>query len=306
MKKTYTVTIGIPAHNEGNNIKKVLSSILDQQQEGWKLETIAVYCDGCTDKTAENARSVTKRQITVIDDGKRLGKTTRLQQMFNALSSDILLMLDADIKLYNKQVITHLVEAFAKDEKVMLVGGNSRPFSPRTFFENAVYSTFQVFYRSRRHFKHGNNVFGCTGSILAIRKTFSDQIIFPNIINEDAYLYMACISNKYKFRYVDKAIVEYKLPNNISDYVKQVFRSEPISVVYELEKYFGKRAEREFHRPIRFYVSAVLSVFFTNPLGVISIIVINLLCRPLIPFILKNYKLEWFTAHSTKYQQANH
>lgn len=299
MQKKLSVSIGIPAHNEAGNIKKVLGQILKQKRENWILSEILVYCDGCTDSTYNEAKKVKNTFITVFDDGKRKGKTKRLAQMFSEFKGDFLIMLDADVRLYNKKVISNLLQGF-ENRRVVLVGGNSRPITPRTFFEKAVATTFNVFYQSRRKINGGNNIYGCTGSILAIRRKLAKSVRFPKVINEDAYLYLYCKSKGYDFRYIDDAVVEYKLPTKISDYIKQTFRSEPLSVTLELGKYFGNMAKKEFNRPLKFYIKAVAFEFIRNPVGVLLIAGINLICRPIIPFVQRNYKLEWFTAHSTK------
>ena len=191
-----------------------------------------------------------------------------------------------------------MVESFT-DKRVMLVGGNSTPFHPITFFQKSVYSTFLVFYRSRKFIKGGNNIFGCTGSILGIRKELAKKIDLPNVINEDAYIYLYCISNKYKFSYQDKAVVFYKLPTILRDYLRQAFRSHPEAVTIELKKYFGALVDKEFHRPFKFYFASIFMTFMENPLEVLYISAVNLLCKPFYKTISGRYKLSWFTASST-------
>lgn len=292
------VSVGLSVFNEANNIAGVLHGILNQKQEGWELAEICVYNDGSTDDTVREARRVKSPLIKVIDDGKRKGKTHRLSQMFKEFNGDILTMFDGDISFVGRDVITHLVDSF-NAPKVMLVGGNSTPFPPKSFFQKCVQTTFDVFYRSRKYIKGGNNIFGCTGSILAIRKHLARQIKLPEIINEDAYVYLYCISNGFKFAYQDKAIVLYKLPTNVRDYLRQAFRSHPEAVEIELRKYFGDLVDREFARPFKFYLKSIVITFLLNPLEVISMVVIHILCKPFYSIISSRYKLSWFTASST-------
>ena len=293
-----TVTVGICALNEEKTIKKVIEQVLSQQENQWTLKEIRVYSDGSTDGTVTQAQSVKDKRLTVIPSPVRKGKTFRLQQLFDESKGDIVVMFDADISIKGNSVVSTLINAF-EDPNVALVGGNSRPFAPRTFFEKAVYSTFRIFYASRLKIRGGNSIFGATGSIMAGRTSFLRSFRFPSIINEDAFVYMTCLSQGLKFRYVDEAVIEYKLPNNARDYVKQVLRSEPGSVSHELEKYFGEDVRQEFARPLGFYVYSVLIELMRNPIGVSYIIILNILCRWFAPHVLKNYKLEWFTAHST-------
>ncbi len=290
--------MGIAAYNEAHTIKQVLMGILAQRQNTWNLTEIFVYCDGCTDETAVIARSFKNSLIHVIDDHRRVGKTARLNELFKAFTGDFCVMFDGDIELTNDKVIANLIAPFAND-RVMLVGGNSRPYTPKTFVEKAVDTTFEIFYASRKEVRGGNNIFGCTGSIWAARKKFAKKNPFPKIISEDAYLYLLCVKQGFLFRYVDDAVVNYQLPKTFHDYLKQIIRSNPGAVDSELHDYFGDLATRELQRPASFYIAQVFRQFLKNPLGTIIIVFMNTIVLPLNSFIWKIYRLDWFTAPTT-------
>ncbi|MEN9328011.1 MAG: glycosyltransferase [Chitinophagales bacterium] len=297
-QKIIRVSVGLSLFNEANNIAGVLRGILSQKPHGWELNEILLYNDGSTDATIQEIKKVKSPLIKLINDGNRKGKTFRLSQMFQDFSGDLLLMFDGDISFVGTDVITRMAESF-DDPKVMLVGGNSTPFPPRNFFQKCVNTTFDVFYRSRKYIKDGNNIFGCTGSILGIRNILAKKITLPEIINEDAYIYLYCMSTGYAFAYQDNAKVLYMLPTNLRDYLRQAFRSHPEAVEIELKKYFGELVDKEFHRPLKFYVKSVLITFLKHPVEVISMVVIHMLCKPFYSIISSRYKLSWFTATST-------
>ncbi len=297
-KQKIRVSVGLSLFNEANNIAGVLRDILEQEQKGWELVEILLYNDGSTDATVTEIQKVKNPCIKLINDGERKGKTYRLSQMFREFKGELLMMFDGDISFVGTGVITDMVSSFA-DPKVMLVGGNSTPFPPKSFFQKCVYTTFDVFYRSRKFIKEGNNIFGCTGSILAVRDTLAKNISLPEIINEDAYIYLSCLSKGYRFAYQDNAKVLYKLPTHLRDYLKQAFRSHPEAVEIELRKYFGELVDKEFERPLKFYAKSVFLVFMSHPLEVISMVVIHTLCKPFYSVISSRYKLSWFTASST-------
>lgn len=298
MKKKHTVSIGIPAFNEEKKIASVIRSLLSQSEDNWSLREIRVYNDGSTDQTVRKVTSLSDQRIVLIDDHQRIGKTQRLNQIFAEFSGDILIMFDADIVISDKELISKIVTCFA-DETVGLVGGNSRPHIPKTFVERAVYSTFEVFDASRKIHNGGNNVFCSTGSCLAVRKELAKKVVFPKIVNEDVYLYLDCLKLKWKFQYCESAIVSYALPSNFTDYIKQVIRSEPLSALVELEKYFPSIAKRELIRTGNWYKWEIVKAFLRNPVGVFVIIFINVVCRPFLSILIRNYKLGWFTAQST-------
>lgn len=298
-KKINTVSVGIPAHNEEKNIQKIISDILKQNQKSWKLKEIIVYCDFCSDKTAERIKDLNNPLLNIILGKVRKGKTYGTQKILNAFDSDFLVMFDADLKLEGGNVITNLISGF-DDPKVMLTSGNKRPFLPKNLIEGGIYSTFEVFYESKLKIKNGNNIFGCQGGCIAFRKSFAKSLNLPNIISDDAYLYLKCIDSGFKFRYIDKAKVYYKMANNISDYLKQLFRSTPQSVNLLLQKQFGNRTIEEFSRPMGFLFFAVARTFLKRPIPTLTVILINILAKPFIPIMAKKYVSYYDTAASTK------
>src|SRR5260370_31297138 len=85
-----SVTVALSAFNEARNIKRLLKSILSQQEKGFSLKQIWVYCDGSTDSTVRQIRSLKARKIKVYHGEKRMGKSVRLNQIYQRLKTDIL------------------------------------------------------------------------------------------------------------------------------------------------------------------------------------------------------------------------
>lgn len=300
-KDIYKVSIGISALNEDETIGEILDTILCQNQNGWILTEILVYSDGSTDRTVLEAKKRNKFIVKVKAFEDRKGKSFRLNQIFNAFKGDILVIFDADIKISNKDVITNLVNRFRNEGDVVLVGGNSRVFSPSNFFERAIYTSYYVYFKSREELRGGDNVFGCTGACIALRRDFAKRIRIPKgIINEDTYLYFSCLRSGYKFKYAPKAIVYYKIAANLKDFLRQIFRSSPEVVNLLYKKYFGELIQREYFRPKTFYLKAISEIFFKNPLGTLYMISLKILTKPFYFYFSRNYKLSWYTAVSTK------
>ncbi len=299
MKKKLTqISIGIPAFNEANGIALIIQDILKQKEEpNWKLKEILVYCDGCEDDTAKIARNFKDHRIKVIDSKERLGKTKRLQQMFLAFSGDIIITVDADLRIPNKRVLSEIVKQFS-DQDIQLVAGNVQADLPKTFVQRAVYSTFSVYDEVRKKQNNGNNLY-CCAACLALTKEFAHSINFPNIVNEDIYIYLWCIQRGGKFSWCQKAIMYYKLPLNFKDYIKQIMRSEPTALSVELGPLFPGIIEPELHRDKVIYAKEVFTVFCKHPLEVITVVIINLCCKPFISHVISHYNLNWFTAEST-------
>ncbi len=299
MVKKQSVTVGIAAYNEGKNIKKILTDILCQKQDNWKLKEIIVYSDGSTDNTSSEVKKIRSSHISLITCKKRLGKAEGINQILARFNSDILVLFDADERIFKRSVISSIVKAF-NNKKVVLAGGNTQPLKPKTFFQKAVYSTFNVFNESRKYVKNGNNIFGATGGCLALRQSFAKKLHLPPVLNDDDYIYFSAISKKHTFKYVEEAEVFYKLPVNLRDYLRQSFRSNPEAATINMSKYFGDLVKIEYRRPVFRYLKSIFSELQKNPLGTFYIALVNIFVKTTYPIFVKQYKLSNFTATSTK------
>lgn len=300
MKIKPHISIGLAAFNEAKNIHSLLNDLLTQVSDNYVLDQIYVSCDGCTDDTAKIASSVDQNKITVFENQDRKGKTRGLQQILKAFESDVIVFFDADVKLGTENVVHEVVSTFLSDSKTVVVGGNTEPFAPQTFFERAVYSTFVVFQQSRNTFHGGHNIYGCNGGCMAIRKDFAKTLKLPSVTNDDDYIYFSAKAQGLQFRHNPKAIVYYKLPTKLSDFLKQSFRSDPQAVAVNLESTFGKIVAEEYQRPKLIYIKFIWNAFKRYPLETLFIMFVRGVCLPLYPLISRHYKLDWYTAASTK------
>lgn len=294
-------SVGIVAFNEQNNIRNIISDILSQRQTYFKLNKIYIACGGCTDNTVSIVRSIKSSKIKLIINPNREGKAIDEQKIFNEFKDVYLVMFDADVRLNNKNVINDLIRTISMNKNTALVGGNARPYKPKTFFERSVYSTFKILDKSRNELKGGNNIYGASGQCLVLEKKLVKNIKFPrNIIAEDDFIYFTNMKLGNDFKYCSKAIVWYKLPKNLVDYFRQVLRADPLAASLNVQTYFGDIVQKEYKRPMRFYLKEVIKVYFSNPLEVSLAISVRIISKFVVPFSSKRYKLEWFTASSTK------
>lgn len=295
------ISVGVVAYNEEGNIANVLADILSQKQTKWQLNKIYVACGGCTDRTVNIVKSLHNKHINLIVNPKREGKAVDEQKIFDKFGDEILVMFDADVRLKNKFVIDRLIQTHMENGPINLVGGNARPFPPKTFFERAVYTTFLTLDASRLGLKGGNNIYGASGQCLAIRKDLVRQIKFPRgIIAEDDFIYFTNLKSGGGFKYSRDAIVYYKLPKYLKDYFRQTLRSDTASAIANVDKYFGSIVPTEYHRPISFYTRIVIRSILWNPIGSLYMICVRIISRLVIPFTSKHYSINWFTADSTK------
>lgn len=263
---TYSLTIGISAHNESLNIQHVLQMLLSQTASFYHLEQIIVMCDGCTDDTEEKALAVAVKHplISVINDHKRFGKPERLNQIYRLNISDILITIDADVTLGNQYVIDELVRHF-DDPGVGLVSTNNRPFSAGTLTEKMLNTWEELWYEIRKDVNGGDNIHNVHGACLAMRKSVVEGLTYPaGTIANAQYAYLWVKSKGLGYYFAKEATLFYYSPDNLKDYLIQKGRYGDNKVRNEEE--FGREIDCWYRIPQAKKYTAIIKMFFHRPL----------------------------------------
>lgn len=254
-----TITVGIPAHNEGANIAHLLADILRQKTGSAVLKEIIVASDGSTDDTSALAKVFNDTRIKIYTYQERKGKAFRQNQIIKKASGDILVLLDADIALTDVFFIKKLIQPLLRTNADMTSGG-IRELPPRTFFEGILDFSMQIKHILFSTFKNGNNVYMCHGPARAFKRKLFEKISFTVDMGEDMYSYFSCINNGSVFKYVDEAIAYYRLPSTFVDHKKQSVRylkaKEIIRKEFGDEMFFS-----EIDIPLYVYLMALVKSF---------------------------------------------
>lgn len=225
VKEKPTVSVGIPAYNEGENISHIIKSIVSQVQKTYVLEKIIIVGDGCTDNTQEKVESL-KNEYPFIESHfpeSRKGQARRLSEIYQINQSDYIVTFDADIKLKDNCVIENLIEKFSPE--IALVVGKCRPTKPTVFLQKLIYAWKHLWSDICENYKGGDNVYNVCGPVVALEKSFSKSLNYPKGITSAAkYAYLFSKLKNLKFA-ASSAIVYYQMPKNIEDYAKQLFRA---------------------------------------------------------------------------------
>lgn len=226
-RRPTTVSVGISALNEEKSIVFTVKSLLNQNYDNFTLENVVVVSDGSKDRTVEKLKAINDTRIKIIDHSNRQGKSVRLNEMFETINSDILVLTDADIKPKDKNSVINLIKPFLDDPKLMFVAGKIEPFKPNGFFEKILYTGTQLWDQTRFDALgkgKESGVYFSGGAFRAMKRSFYKEIIFPSVKSEDAFPYLFALSKNYKFQFVNEAVVYYKLPSNFKDFKSQMKR----------------------------------------------------------------------------------
>lgn len=302
MKKIMTIGIGIPAHNEEANIRKLLESIIEQKTDSkYIIEEIIVACDGCTDKTADIVRKIGNKdkRVKVIDDGKRHGQSGRLNRFYKSIKSDIFITFDADTRLASDNVVNEIARMF-DDERVMLVGGNDQPDFPKNLIQKIGRVWVESWYEMRSKINDGDTVHNHKGCVSAGRMTFLRSVKIPqNIFSNDDFLYFSCKQMGYKFKFAQKAVVYYKIPSNFHEYMTQTTRF--LGLKHRVAKYFGEQIYEDYKIPLKNKIRGLIVTFLRHPLLLTFAIILQVYQRLFKKFYTENYKgVSWTVIKSSK------
>ena len=237
--KKLTVTIGIPAYNEANNIASLLDELLKQKLSSTRLVGINVISDGSTDKTVKEVKKKKSGLIHIFEYKKSVGPAIRQDQLIAMTRSDILILLNADIVISDQFFLEKLVAPIIS-KKAHLTSAAIYELESRTFFE----SVLQVSMRLKRvlfdSIKNGNNLYNCHGPARAFSRSLYQKLHFKMNEGEDMYSYIMCLKHHFKFVYVRDAHLFYSLPANFGDHLKQSVR------YLKAQSLLGKVASVEF------------------------------------------------------------
>jgi cellulose synthase/poly-beta-1,6-N-acetylglucosamine synthase-like glycosyltransferase len=262
--KKLSVTIGIPAYNEEKNIARLLKSLLRQNISNYIFNNIVVICDGCNDATSVEVRKVKSKFIRLIEGKTNKGKIARLNQLFRLNKSDLLIVFDADIGLANDFVIYNIVKAFQRGN-VSIVAGKDLPYPPDNLFGKVICSWTDVWNKIRWQLREGDNVHNLHGSIFAATNKFTKSVyIPPEVVIDDQFLYLIAKKKGFRFGFASSAIIYYKTPSSVRDYITQ--SSRYLALKSFMVTYFGKDILEEYKVPLKIKFESLVVHFLRNPL----------------------------------------
>lgn len=271
-----TVTVGIPAYNEEENIENALLSVLRQTGPSFVLDKVIVVSDGSSDKTEEVVEKMRSLYpiIKLVADQERKGKITRMNQMCRMNESDFLLFFDADIVFEGTGDIEEMVKQFGDDEAVKVVASHDMPVKAETFVERINNAGYRLWDETRLFVNNGNHIHNLHGSCSLIRREFGKTLEFPVELTTDAsYLYLKAIEKDRRgFRYAHTAHVLHHSPDNLFECRLQGTRAI-MGEKKHVALYFGPWVYDEFRIPTKNKVRAVAKMMLLSPfLTVLSVL----------------------------------
>lgn len=282
MKKILTVTVGIPAYNEEQNIVQMLYSVLKQRSNFYQLEKVIVICDGCTDETSEKVSKLSQRYpfITLFNDGKRIGKSQRLNQLYRMNKSDILVTLDADLLLVGIDEIEKLVVPIINNEGINLVSGNIIPAEANSLVGKINNAGHRLWDEVRMDVNGGNHIHNISGGVSALRGSFAQNVVYPqNILSDSGYIYISAISYNYDSFYFAKNVrVLFRAASTIEDSRKLATRAI-FNDKENLAEVFGEDVYQLYKIPMMIKIKSIMKMLLLDPVFTTLSILLSIYVR---------------------------
>ena len=267
VKKT-TITIGIPAYNEQQNIKELLLSLFNQKLGENILKEIIVYSDVSTDRTHEIVEKLGKKYpfIKLIKGRTRKGKYALMNEMFVDCKTDVLIVMDADIAMVGDKFIQTLAMKLCEDKNAQMVSARNIFIRQNGFMANLIYTYFSMWDSLLLTMPGVDAGMQFSGTVTAFRGSYARSLRIPNNVhNKHMFLYLAA-KKVSGFRFCLQAEVLQLVPVTV-DEVKTLLVRDIVKPDEELDKMFGKDviAQTQFV-PRKAKLGVVLKSFVINPL----------------------------------------
>ncbi|HSX09998.1 MAG TPA: glycosyltransferase family A protein [Candidatus Saccharimonadales bacterium] len=301
MKKT-KVTIGIPTYNEEQNIEIILRSLFAQKLETIDIEKILVYSDASSDRTDSIVTKLSKiyPKIKLLKDNVRKGKYFRVNELFKINTSEVLVIIDADIAFAQEVFLETLVNALITDKKAVMTSAHVRLIRAQKFLPKLIHTSFVLGDFVRLNVPNYNVSANFHGTATAYKDSFIKTIDIPtNLLDPHFFIYLSArkISG---FRYCTQAIILQVPPSTIADVAKLMQRSIG-KYDAELEKIFGKEMLKEASFVSKkSKIIGVLQCFMWQPFYTPLAIVMNMYIRRLAKTVKIDKSPIWEVNVSTK------
>jgi biofilm PGA synthesis N-glycosyltransferase PgaC len=203
------VSVGVIAYNEENNITVMLERLLGQTIAP---KEIIVVSSGSTDRTKEIVMgfAARDRRVVLVEQERRLGKVSAINEFLSRAASRILVLASADV-VPERNAIEHLCLPF-RDKNVGIVASHPIPRAGnKGFISEVVQLQWQLHH-----------------AISTRQPKFGEFIAFRNVLKRlhNTSVDEECIAKEmkslgYGCSYAQDAIVYNKGPDNLRDFLKQ-------------------------------------------------------------------------------------
>ncbi len=195
------VSLILCLHNGAEKIQQRLQNLAACHWHGQR--EIIVFCDGCTDHSAQLATESPVAGVRVLAHPEQRGKWAALNDAIKAAAHPIIIFADLR-QTFDEQALQRLAAAF-QDDQTGAVSGLLEIATSDTGSGRGVDLYWRMERKLREWEARYDSVIGCTGAIYAIRKELFTELP-PGTILDDVVVPMQIAHKGYRIRYEPAAI----------------------------------------------------------------------------------------------------
>ena len=329
-EKLPTVTVIVPAYNEGKQVWATLKSLAESDYPAHKVQLLAID-DGSKDDTWKwmlEAKKELGDRVSICQQPKNMGKRHALYRGFNEGTGEIFVTVDSD-SIVDKDTLRNLVSPFIVDENCGAVAGNIRVLNNKNaLLPKMLDVSFALSFEFVRSSESTLNSVLCTPGALAayrstavfacledwINQTFMGQ---ASDIGEDRAMTNMILKQGYHVLFQRNAYAYTNVPEKYKGLYKMFIRwgRSNVRENIQMSKYVFKNFRKgpkagtrllffsQFSRIVLCYPFVLFMLFFvvTHPLLFLSSTLVSILVLSSFPvlFYAKRYTLlQSFWAYS--------
>jgi cellulose synthase/poly-beta-1,6-N-acetylglucosamine synthase-like glycosyltransferase len=211
------ISVGVFAYNEEGSIGALVDALLAQDLAPSEASEIIVVSFGSTDATDARVRErACDHPVVRLETHERcLGKAASVNRFLGVATGDVLVIVSGDSEIRSPTTLRTLVEPLRRDPSIGAVGARHRVSNPGpgfvAFAGERVWSTLHMVSAVEPK---------VSGDLMAVRAGLIDRLP-EGVLNDDAYLEIACRRRGLAKVYCPEAEVFIKIPETLRDWIVQ-------------------------------------------------------------------------------------
>lgn len=263
------------------------------------MQKILITIDGSADGTADIVRSMQQKYpiIALCAHKTRLGKTARLNELYQANTSDYLFTLDDDVILGTDREVETVLER-ARQTGAHVVAADQIPCTVAGFVRRILYANHCLWTEVRRDVNGGDYIQNLQGSATLLTRKFARRLHYPvGIPCDQKYLYIKA-ARSHVFAFSPKNQVIYQPIGTVGDWIRlnQRISSED----HWLHASFGKHIPELYNPPRQDRLRGMVAQIKKDPFFTLLAIGMCYLFRLILPLQRPTVTGLWPTLTSTK------
>lgn len=225
LTKEYSVSILVPAYNEGDSIAQTVKSLVDLDYPDEKKEIIIIN-DGSKDNTLKIARELEKKYSSLVKvlDKRNSGKANSLNEGIKIARGELIAVVDAD-SYPKRQSVANMVGHF-DDPRVAAVTSRVLVKNKENWLCKYQVLDYSIIAWTRKLLDFVDSVYVTNGPLSIYRKNAILKVggFDSKNLTEDIEITWNLLSKGYQTRMSYNAIVYTSVPSSLSVWIKQRVR----------------------------------------------------------------------------------